>query len=644
MVQQIERVGHNLTYHLKTPTNINKESVNNNDNYFITDNNNNDELNNSYKDYKRKGEISKAHKKLNETKVYFITKSIKKDKKEFTVILPISNFDNLSNTQYGKSMSALFGTFQMRSNDDLNNRGLREGKPGNRPFILEHVLECEGPYSMISKLPKKELYIPEEKEEENTDHLSEEEKIVLASSKMMIKTEVFMLDNGKSTTVSYFVTEHEYDYTFIDNTIFANTSPYLTDPRDLNNFNKTLLDTIKIFKNGGICYLEDLRDTDKKFSKLLKILDLQNITELMFKNTDEVLSKSIIPVFSNQQDAEDLLITVLEELMSNYKLSASPDRYSLFAYVGVNEEYDRPLEAHDDFIGNFYKDLKEFYPIPMGDLDYVDESFNFDSSIKASYPETTINRVKDWLIRHRLIKSESMFRSIYDANHYYPDYADTYMGKKERTVMLSLDIDEKAEEEVTRLKKAVTKADQFLLDELDKTEVMVKVVSMNLGDFLEFWNTNEIKNGELLYIPEAQSLKTPCLPKKDKDGNNESEVHEYKYKNYIPYDSDYKIYQPDVPVSNILTDFPGPNIVDPENIPIAEQFFTSKLPRMKKKIFEYQIEKHRSRPYDRTREEEIYKYRKDRLYEYQQQLRSKSRQDHNMDNYIYEVKNSNTQS
>lgn len=84
--------------------------------------------------------------------------------------------------------------------------------------------------------------------------------------------------------------------------------------------------------------------------------------------------------------------------------------------------------------------------------------------------------------------------------------------------------------------------------------------------------------------------------------------------------------------------------MDPENIPIAEQFFTSKLPRMKKKIFEYQIEKHRSRPYDRTREEEIYKYRKDRLYEYQQQLRSKSRQDHNMDNYIYEVKNSNTQS
>ena len=62
----------------------------------------------------------------------------------------------------------------------------------------------------------------------------------------------------------------------------------------------------------------------------------------------------------------------------------------------------------------------------------------------------------------------------------------------------------------------MTVADKGLLQKSQD----VKIISMGLADFLEFWNNPTTKNGELLFIPSSKNLnkrKLPFISKKPRD-------------------------------------------------------------------------------------------------------------------------------
>nr|YP_011005611.1 hypothetical protein V2479_pgp081 [Cutleria multifida]WAM62615.1 hypothetical protein [Cutleria multifida] len=440
-------------------------------------------INKIYKRY-QKNRINNIQKKLNKIKVYFIVKSMVIDGEKVMVTIPINNFDDLSNSPYSKALSIRVGTFQMRTDKDLKNMGQEDSIKGNRPFILEHTLESEGPYGGIPQIPIESLMIPEE---ENIDHLSEREKELFARSKWRIGTEFITDSNGKQKILyQYYITEHEYDYVFLDNTIFTNVEQYLTDPRDRENFKKTFKD--KLY-NLDFIHLWD------KNKKTLRGLD---VDKLVYTNTDELLSKNIIPIFSDLEEAQDLLIAVFEEILQPFR------RYPEFSYA------DEPLIVKN--------------------LDYLDQSFSFE--IRGRVPETRLEKIQDWLVRHRIIKANENYKdSFYTSPYkvYFKEESDVYfdmdtVSKNDDYGMTNYPRD------FVCFDNYISKFDQVLLKNLYKT----KIVSMGLGDFLNFWNNNEIKNGEVLFIPSSKDIK-----KRQLSLSNEKSIDPfYEYQQNFRYKTD----------------------------------------------------------------------------------------------------------
>ena len=209
-----------------------------------------------------KNQSINAKEKLNKIQVYFIVKSIKVDEKEFLVAVPINNFDDLSNSSYGKAISARAGTFLMRTEADLNKKGFIEGRPGNRPFILEHALEVEAPYGSFPDLPLEALLLPKKYGRngnlEVPDLTIEEQE----EDESKLITEMIVDDSGKERMLYYFLSEYEYDYAFLDNTIFTNADPYLTTPRNEASFNRTFKDILE--NNIKTIELDDIWNKEKK--------------------------------------------------------------------------------------------------------------------------------------------------------------------------------------------------------------------------------------------------------------------------------------------------------------------------------------------------------------------------------------------
>nr|YP_011002486.1 hypothetical protein V2388_pgp077 [Undaria peterseniana]WAL33277.1 hypothetical protein [Undaria peterseniana] len=406
-----------------------------------------------------------AKEKLNKVQIYFIVKSIKVEGEDVLIAVPINNFDDLSNSSYGKAISARAGTFLMRTDADLNKKGFIEGRPGNRPFILEQALEVEAPYGSLPELPLEVLVLPKKYgingNLEILDLTIEEQE----EDESKLITEIIVDDSGKERMLYYFLSEYEYDYAFLDNTIFTNVEPYLTTPRDEASFNRTFKDILKNnIKNFG---LEDI------WNKKKKELRLSEIEDLVYKNTDELLSKNIIPIFSNLEDAQDLLIVVLEELLEPFKTIR-------FIENPINQ---------DDY--------------PLTNLDYLDDSFTLQN--KYVSPETRMDKIQLWLTKYRLIKSRTQLKPQYELN-----YQRFLFPRIPEELQEFLDPAESSETAY------LSESDTVLLDIASN----VKIVSMGLGDFLSFWNNNETKNGEILFIPSSKSFKKinlPLLPKKPKD-------------------------------------------------------------------------------------------------------------------------------
>nr|YP_011005053.1 hypothetical protein V2471_pgp081 [Analipus japonicus]WAM61916.1 hypothetical protein [Analipus japonicus] len=429
-----------------------------------------------YKKYKNKANVSESHKKLNKTKVYLIVKSIEINGKQTMVAVPINNFDDLSNSTYGNALSSRVGTFQMRTEQDLDNRGLLEGRPGNRPFILEHAIKCREPYQSIRDFPLEELMV---EDGGNIEHLSSEEKELLEISRLKVRIISYKDFNDIDRFYYYYLTQYEYDQTFVDNTIFTSVKPYLTDPRDRSNFNQTIKDKFNNLKNSR---LSDFWSREKKQLRVLEFEDL------IYKNTDELLSKNIIPVFCTLEEAQDLLLTILEEILEPFK-----------KYIPIYQDSDS---------------------LPIINLDYIEDSFNF----KNRQPVLTTKKEKliDWLVKYRLVKS------VTNRDSHYVDYAakHTRGGEFEEYGDINyFDFDDEWEfEQENKIinyifddyKRDIVEFDELLLNTAGKT----KIVSMGLGDFLDFWNNTLVKNGEVLFIPGSKNLgqrKLPFFSKKPTD-------------------------------------------------------------------------------------------------------------------------------
>nr|YP_010317766.1 hypothetical protein MRW84_pgp082 [Silvetia siliquosa]UNH90204.1 hypothetical protein [Silvetia siliquosa] len=455
-------------------TNISSNQINTSDTCdSLTKKNNEEYIKNLYKKYKNLNNNSDVHQKLNKIKVYFIAKSIDIDSKKTTVAIPINTLDDLSNSGYIKALTSRVGIFQMKTKTSFENGVVNEGTPGNQPFLLQYTLECDGNFNGISDISLEDLEIPYGFKENN---LSEEKTQLLQESKLKLQTQFIVDQNGIGKTINYYVyqDQYEYDYVFLDNTIFTNVEQYCTNPRDRDNLKTTFIDKLKNLKDLN---LRDFWNEERKTLPILETVDI------FYKNTDELMNKNIIPIFSDFEDAKNLLITTIEEILEPYK------------------EY------------NFDKKNKLTSNIN------IDYSFNFKNG--EIFDHTIMAKLKSYLLKYRIIKS-----NIESEQHYQKNFNKSNMAKFSSE---NLDLYNGS---------YINDFDEVLFNMMDKT----KIVSMGLGDFLYFLNNKSIKNGEILFIPSSKELQKtqfsllPLIKTKSKDRffEYQKEFHN-KTKNYMSY-------------------------------------------------------------------------------------------------------------
>nr|YP_011007303.1 hypothetical protein V2495_pgp077 [Scytothamnus australis]WAM64732.1 hypothetical protein [Scytothamnus australis] len=449
------------------------------------------ELNTLYKRYKNTSTKSKYHKSLNQTKIFLITKgNWTSDGKFNRVVLPINNLDDLSDSICAKSIASRVGLFQMLSNNDLMRKtGFAMGRPGNRPFILEHALESEGPYFKEPEVPLEALNIETHGSEKNGLSIDEIiESIVnatITSTETNIVYELVEREEGVFALYQIDVGNFEYDHTFIDNTVFTNVGSYFTDPRDRANYKRGFKKQLANFTSINV---SDIWYGEKKLKTPNEMT--ADILSFIHKNTTELSSKNIIPVFSSVEDAQDLLLSVLEELLEPYRQT-------------------RPIK------GFVYTPDIEFFDctnqdIPMTNTEYFDDSLTLLNKI---FPTTKLERFKHFLVKYRVLKPSEFKNKNYHFNYYSMPFATP----------LSREIQEKATPPLALIADYTGPVTELSCDSEILTLSLAsrtKIISMGLGDFLEFWNNHKSKNAEALFIPSAKEIKKGRLPgfaKKSKD-------------------------------------------------------------------------------------------------------------------------------
>ena len=465
-----------------------------------------------FKYNKNKLIYNQAKDKLNKIKIYILVKPVVVNQNTVNVAVPINNYEDLGNTGYSRALTVLSSTFLMRTAQDLAGTGLIEGSPGSRPFILEHAIGTEPPYeteeevslkNLCEGIYEKAIFKEEEKQKlldpnkEILESVREEDRLGSGWDTQVLNSEVnreedAMLDleiqilEAAFGLLYYYSSPYEYDYSFLDNTIFTNSRPYPAQPRDEENFNHGI---------KGI--LNNLRKFDFEEQKNdLKVLFTES-ERILFKNTTELLSKNIIPVFCELEEAQNLLITVLEELTQPYRAI-------------------RPIES----VQSTQKILDN---ITQG-LDYIDDSFTLENRYIPTHTSNSLHKIKDFLKRYRLLSYPSV---SFSSDDYSPDNYQLHGTKMRKFIYESWQLFFDEVEDLGKpydYRKGPWDDTRCYLPKSDKKLLSiaseVKIISMGLGDFLEFWNNQELKNGELLFIPSLKSFKNKKFPfifKKPKD-------------------------------------------------------------------------------------------------------------------------------
>jgi len=388
--------------------------------------------------------------KLNKTSIYFIAKSINIEDEKMIVAVPINNFDDLTMTGDNQMIISRSMIFQFKTAMDLSSD--IEGIPGNRPYIFPYIVKLtEGPYRACRKVLRlKDLDIVEGKEIPDEPDPNNE--------KYWEKDGILREDYGLS----------HYD---IEQAFHTTTRRYSMDPRDLQNFTKTWKDYLMNFK--------DLKFNDLISESKEVVSDRDALGSIVKKNTVESQSKHIIPVFATLEEAQELLLTVFEELMEPYKTPTRrlPD-LNLKHINYTNVDYlDMPLIHADNTTIPTTKLEKLLDPISRLD--------------RLKHPVTTINDIKSFLAKYRLIKGNTELKPHLKNYGWDCD--------------ISLENPKKYQQALNS-----------------------KIIRMGLGDFLTFWNNKEIKHGEVLFVPSIQNSNK--FKSSSFDKTREDTFYQYQHK------------------------------------------------------------------------------------------------------------------
>lgn len=482
-----------------------------------------------YKNYKsKKFEKTTAQKKLNKIKVYVIVKSKIVKGKPVTFAVPIRNYDDLGNSVIEKSKGFIASIFYVRLNDgkaklpsaDTGNDPKNEGRAVsraasralNRPFLLDHLMATQVPFGAEDEITLKNFKLPK-------DYDVEGNKI---PDKPFVLSKEGYIDEDYAEEYLEKMRKYDYTYSMLDNTGIVNVSKYVTDIREKKTFDgeeePDLLNRIK-----GINFKKDV----------LKLLNISNFVSFLFRDKSSLMDKNIIPIFSNLEDAQDLLITVLEE---------------------VNHPFRARRQIETSSTPRYYRSL-----------DYLDDSFTFQNRYFLPDPTDRGDVITDFLRRYRLIKPRNRISTIdyYNEDNYQTkgpfyvedidtDSGDEYIPMSQRPrsapkciwresdywAFMRRYFPDQPEAYSWWETRDMSKADKGLLQKSQD----VKIISMGLSDFLEFWNNHQQKNAEVLFIPSSDYLKKkklPLLPKKTRDrfydyqqkyrGSKKHDTNNYSY-------------------------------------------------------------------------------------------------------------------
>ncbi|CAM9095860.1 unnamed protein product [Ectocarpus sp. 12 AP-2014] len=463
---------------------------------------------------------TEAHKKINKIKVYFIVKSKIVKGKEITVAIPIRCFDDLGNAKPEKFHNRINTLFDI---DVFRGRRNTQGSPALKPFILEEIVFATHPFGLDEEFSLEDLILPKEYGDDGTKLESDILEFDLLSRLKTMKTRNKY--NGKVRTIYYLSKEYDYNHSAVDNTIFSTTSNYVIDPKKTNNTFAKRLKEIDFKKDG------------------FKVINARNLFKLVWGNRTPLVEKSIIPVFSNLEDAQNLLITVLEE---------------------VNEPFQARRKMEGPNTPQYDKSL-----------DYLDDPFCYQN--RYFYPESGIDKAKEFLRTYRFIKGRkrsSLKDDLYHENKYQTkgpfsildgetvdddhmdeplwireqahEFAPKHIWRETDCMLFEAEYFPGEGETYSFLESR----DMSVIDEtLLKKSQDAKIISMGLADFLEFWNNPTTKTGELLFIPSSKHLslnkrESPVRSKKPIDP-----FYEYQQKFYESTKKDTKNYTYEIIVS-----------------------------------------------------------------------------------------------
>ena len=456
------------------------------------------EISEFYEKYKSKTKVlekTKSQIKLNKVKVYFIVKSKIINGKEMSYALPIRNLDDLGNSILEKSSSFIASIFYTRLGDSSSDFVYNESNPGARPFFLEEVMDLESSYYTDSEFPLENLILPKK-------YVISRHKIGLVKEPKINNVGKMVLEEPKDEletmeSFSYFNTEYEYNESMIDNTFLSNPSRYVNDIRQKKSFNGEKEET------GFLSRLKDLNSKEGRF----KLFNMSNIFSLVFGNRNVAADKNIIPVFSSLEDAQDLLITLLDEINQPFQIR-------------------RKIENPDTNQNS-------------KNLSYLDDSFSFQNNYFFPGPKSKLHRAQDLLMRYGIIKVSDLSKfsddRFYHENKYQtkgPFVLEDIINESIRSipqqnksgskfVWREIDYLSFLNQNFPGQQEAYSWWESRHISDIDKGLLKksqdIKIISMGLGDFLEFWNTPTIKNAEALFIPSSNELDKPLSPKKYRD-------------------------------------------------------------------------------------------------------------------------------
>nr|QWK41841.1 hypothetical protein [Protohalopteris sp.] len=404
---------------------------------------------------------NELNEKLNEVKIYLIVKPIQIKPSKFSklkyaildknnleieepkiihthAILPINNFDNENNQPSSRLFLSRDLIFQHKAEGFFPKMDSRPSNRGNRPYYFNRSITTDIPYEYDRPYQTRTTK-PEDLDIE--DILGETEGVYNTRG---VECQIFYESDFSEEVNETREVEPPPNKEWVD--VWSREHMYVF-PLE---YVKSELDT-SMFTNP------------RKY----------------FTKTDKIGSKNIVPIFGSREEAEKLLLTVIEDLLQPFRrVQMFTDTDYLSGLYILDGKW-----VLDDRFNVMIDDRRVYNPL---NLDYLDEPYVFaykDYPPNGGMPINEFQKKQNSLAEKRKIKSVTR----------YVDHFENY----DTTHELFLEPD--SEEPIPT--SLLTKMDTALLE----TAISTKIIEMGLGDFLELWYNNEKQNGEILYIPNSKN-------------------------------------------------------------------------------------------------------------------------------------------